>query len=326
MAGEYENIFGREEFNEILLPDQVVNEIIQTAPEQSLVLSNARRVRMSTKKSKQAVLASLPDAYWVDGDTGMKQTTKMGWDKVSMTAEELAVIVPVPDSLRDDVEINLYQTITPLLVEAIGKKVDEACLFGIDKPTSWPDSLLEGAKKAEQIVEEGEGDDIGVEVAMLGEIMAKNGAGISRFASRPGLQWSLRQMRDKNGDPIYTPIAGAPAGGIYGLPLNEVMNGVWNDEECTLMAINWNDVVIGMRQDITMSYFTEGVITDSDGKVVLNLMQQDTTALRVVFRVGFQVNQPLTRFGNNRYPVGAIVPAGKKTIAAKQGKAVATTK
>lgn len=323
---EYNNIFGRAEFNDILLPDQIIREIIQTAPEQSLVLANARRVQMSTKKTKQAVLSSLPDAYWVDGDTGMKQTTKMGWDKTTMTAEELAVIVPIPDALRDDVDINLYQTITPLLVEAIGKKVDEATLFGIDKPSSWPDALIPGAKAANQVVEEGEGEDLGVDVAKLGEIMAKNGAGIGSFASRPGLQWSLRQLRDKNGDPIYTPIAGSPAGGIYGLPLNEVMNGVWDDEEATLMAVNWNDVVIGMRQDITMSYFTEGVITDDEGKVILNLMQQDTTALRVVFRVGFQVNTPLTRFGNNRYPAGVIVPQGKKTIAATDGKAVATTK
>ena len=35
--------------------------------------------------------------------------------------------------------------------------------------------------------------------------------------------------------------------------------------------------------------------TDQDGKVILNLMQQDSKALRVVFRVGFQVAQPYSK-------------------------------
>ncbi len=141
MAG-FANVLGRADLTDVQVPDQVINEVLQEAPSQSAVLSRARTVRMSSKKTKQPVLASLPDAYWVDGDTGLKQTTKNDWDNVTMTAEELAVIVPIPDAVVADSGLPLWEMIKPLLVEAIGKKVDTASLFGVDKPASWPTALV----------------------------------------------------------------------------------------------------------------------------------------------------------------------------------------
>ena len=76
----------------VSIPVETVNEIIQELPQQSVALTRMRKVRMSSKTRKQPVLASLPVAYWVDGDTGLKQTTKATWDNVVMTAEELAAL------------------------------------------------------------------------------------------------------------------------------------------------------------------------------------------------------------------------------------------
>ena len=69
---------------------------------------------------------------------------------------------------------------------------------------------------------------------------------------------------------------------------------------------------MGVRQDITFEIFREGIISDEAGKVVFNAMQQDSKIMRVVFRVGFQVANPLTRIngdGGSRYPAGVITPA-----------------
>ena len=48
------------------------------------------------------VVSALPTAYFVSGATGLKQTTEVNWADVTLTAEELAVIVPVPQSAFDD--------------------------------------------------------------------------------------------------------------------------------------------------------------------------------------------------------------------------------
>jgi HK97 family phage major capsid protein len=306
----YNNIIGRTDVAEAMMPDQVITEIIQEAPKQSVILNRARNVRLSTKKAKQPVLATLPEAYWVSGDTGLKQTTKSTWANLYITAEELAVIVPIPDAVIDDANIPLWGQVRPLLVEAIGKKVDQAALFGVDAPATWPDGIIPAAIAANNVIARGTGADFGVDIALLGAMIAKQGFGINGFASKPGLQWELIGLRSPTGTPLYAPslTAGTPSG-LYGYPLNEVDNGSWDATEAELLAADWSKFVIGIRQDVTYDLFSEGVISDADGVVVLNLMQQDTKALRVVFRVGFQVAIPITRIGTgDKYPAGVITP------------------
>lgn len=318
MAG-FANIQGRGDlYQPTMLPDQLSKEIIKTAPEQSVIMARARKVPMSTKVAKQPVLASLPDAYWVNGDTGLKETTKMSWSGVSMTAEEMAVIVPIPDNLIADSNIPIWEECKPLIVEAVGKKLDNAAIFGVDKPASWPAALIPGAIAAGNTVEVGTGADIGVDFATLGEKLALDGFDMNGFISRPGMRWSLIGLRDDSGRSIYQPPQQSGlnqdqgAGTLYGYPLNEVKTGVWDPAVATMLGADWTKVVVGIRQDITFEMFSEGVISDADGKVVLNLMQQDSKALRMVFRVGFAVANPMTRLNTNaatRYPAGVLTPA-----------------
>jgi hypothetical protein len=61
--------------------------------------------------------------------------------------------------------------------------------------------------------------------------------------------------------------------------------------------------IVGMRQDISFKIFTEGVISNGSGDVILNLMQQDSVALRAVMRMGWATARPRTRVnGSTRYP------------------------
>lgn len=303
-------INGRADLTDVLLPDQVINDIIQETPKSSVVMSRAKRVQLSAKKAKQPVLATLPEAYWIDGDTGLMQTTKSGWENVNITAEDLGVIVPIPNNLLDDANVPLWNEVKPLLSEAIGKKVDSAALFGADKPDSWPDAVIPAAIAKGNVVARGTGKDLGVDVSLLGKKLAEQGFGINGFASKPGMQWELVGLRNEQGDPIYTQsLSGAPTSGLYGYPLNEVQNGAWNPEVADILAADWTKFVYGVRQDITFSLYSEGVISDAEGKVVLNLMQQRCKALMVTARVGFQVANPLTRLAAG-YPAGVITSGG----------------
>ena len=106
---------------ESLIPVQESNEIIQGVVAQSAVLSRGRKLaNMTSKQYKMPVLNMLPVAYFVNGDSGQKQTTKQAWDKKFITAEEIAVIVPVPEAVLDDSEYDIWGEVKPRISEAFG--------------------------------------------------------------------------------------------------------------------------------------------------------------------------------------------------------------
>ena len=112
-------------------------------------MSLAKRLpNMSSNTTRMRVLDMLPTAYWVNGDTGMKQTSQMAWDNVYLTAAELAVIVPIPDSVRDDASVDLYGEIKPRVIEAISQCVDAATFFGVNRPAEWQNDIVTLARQA----------------------------------------------------------------------------------------------------------------------------------------------------------------------------------
>ncbi len=311
----YNSLVSRDSSDDPLVPEPVSAQIIQEMPTGSFLLQRAGQVKMSTKTQRQPVLDVLPMAYWVSGDSGMKQTSNVDWKNVSLVAEELAVIVPIPEAYLDDAQVPIWDEIRPRIVEAIGAKIDAAGLFGVDKPTSWPYSIHHSAVAAGNTVVGGTGEDFGQDVASLGELLARDGFSISGFAARPGLKWKLTGLRSAEGIPIYQANMqdGRGAGNLYGYPINEVTNGSWDSTAADLIAGDWSKAIIGMRQDISWKMFDQGVISDGDGKVVLNLMQQDSVALRVTMRVAFATANPVTTLQateSARFPFGLVVPEG----------------
>ena len=103
-----------------LIPTEYATQIIQDAPKSSVSLTRMRQIRMSTRTRTQPVLDSKPISYWVGGDTGLKQTTKMKWSGLSITAEELAAIVPIPEAVIADSGIPIWPEVMPRLASALG--------------------------------------------------------------------------------------------------------------------------------------------------------------------------------------------------------------
>jgi HK97 family phage major capsid protein len=314
----YDSIITADGSNDPLIPEPVSTQIIQELPQASFVLANGGRVNMSTRTQRQPVLDVLPHAYWVSGDTGLKQTSAVDWANVNLIAEELAVIVPIPENYLMDAQVPIWNEVRPRLVEAIGRTLDAAALFGVNKPGSWPAAVAPSAVLAGNTVTAGTGTDLAQDVAKLGEMIAQDGFTVNGFASRPGLSWFLTGLRSA-GDvsiPIYQPnlqAGSAPGGTLYGYPLREVTNGAWDPSQAELIAGDWTKLIIGLRQDITFKVFDQGVITNSEGEVVLNLMQQDSVALRVVMRVAYATANPVTSLNadeETRFPFGVLLPQG----------------
>lgn len=306
----YNSVISRDASNDPLVPVPVSDQIIQELPTQSVMLQRALQRRLSSKTQRQPVLDILPTAYFVNGDTGMKQTSSQDWKNVELVVEEIAVIVPIPEAYLDDAQVPIWDEVRPRIVEAFGNLIDAACLFGTSKPATWGNPIYQSAVAAGNVVTAGGTPDLAQNVASLGELLAKDGFPVNGFASRPGFNWKLVGIRASDGHPIYSPdVQGRPGGSLYGYPLNEVANGSWNATEAELIAGDWSKAIMGIRQDISFKMFTEGVITNDAGAVVLNLMQQDAVALRATMRLAYATANPVTILNANaatRYPFGVL--------------------
>lgn len=309
----YDNLIDRTG-TEQRIPEQVVGEVIQQLPEQSAALSLFRTIPMSDRTARMPVLSALPTAYFVDGDTGLKQTTEMAWDKKNLVVEEIAAIVPIPDNVVADANFDIWAEVRPRLVEAIGRVIDAAIFFGTNKPASWPAAIVPAAVSAGNVVARGTANaaagGISEDINQVMGTVEADGFDVNGFVATRAYRARFRGARDTTGQPISTVDAEGTTS-IYGEPIRYAMRGLWPTgvNAAELIAGDFTQGIIGIRQDVTYTIATEGVIQDNTGAIIYNLFQQDMSALRVVMRLAFQVANPLTfeqSVEANRYPFAVL--------------------
>ncbi len=310
----YNNVIDRNDAA-ALIPEEVSREIVQALPAQSAALRLFRRVTMSRAQQRMPVLAALATAYWVNGDTGLKQTTEIAWQNKYLNAEELAVIVPVPQAVLDDADFDIWGEVRPRLVEAFGREIDRAVFFGTNKPASWPNAVVAGAVAAGNSVALGTGTDIADDIGGEGGVMAQveaDGFDVNCFIAATSIKAKLRGLRTAEGALIFQPsmVANTP-NTLYGQPLEFPQNGAWDATQALLICGDRTMGIIGLRQDIQIRVLDQAVIQDGAGAIVYNLAQQDMVALRATMRVAFQVANPVTNMQPveaNRYPFAVLTP------------------
>ena len=295
-----------------LIPEQVTNELITTLTAQSAALSLFRSVTMATNVTRMPVVSALPTAYFVQGETGLKQTTEVNWENKYLNVEELAAIVPVPEAVLADVQFDLWGSVMPLLVSAIGRALDTAIFFGTNKPASWPAAIVTDATAAGNAVTRAALAGAGGVAADLSALFARveaDGYDVNGVVASPVVRSYLRNARDVDGQPLSDIQGNAER--IYGVPVTYAMRGLWpaGAGAAEVFAGDWTQMVLGVRQDFTWKTLDQAVIQDNTGAIVYNLAQQDLVALRVTFRVAWQVANPINYdqpAGTSRYPIGVL--------------------
>lgn len=303
---------------EALIPEEVSREIIQGVPEQSAVMRMGRRLpNMSRGKQRLPVLSGLVTAYFVDGDIGLKQTANAKWKNKFIDAAELAVIVPIPESVLDDADYDIWGEIKPRIIEAFGEAFDQAVLHGLNAPSAWPTALVPAATAAGHAVTLGTNTDIYDDLMSEGGVLSKveeDGYNVTGHIAALRLKAKLRGLRGTDGTPIFirTMQAATPYE-LDGVPMDFPENGGIDPDEALLVSGGFRELVYAIRTDVTYKILTEAVIQDAAGNIVYNLAQQDMVALRGVMRLGWQLPNPTNRVNpddNTRYPFAVLLPQG----------------
>lgn len=302
---------------EALVPEQVVKDMLGKATDQSAVMQQFRRIPVTRSQVRLPVLSALPTAYFVDGDTGVKQTTEMAWANKYLNVEEIAAIMPVPENVIEDDDSDIWGDVEPYLREAFARTLDAAVFFGTNKPDAWPEAVVPAAVAAGNTVTEGtatvaQGGLFGDIDNVIGAV-EDDGYDVSGWVAARSFRRSLRSVRNTQGD--KTNDANRVSGDLSsldGASITYPMRGMWPTAAGTnarAIAADMNEFVFGVRTDISMKMLDQAVIQAPDGSILYNLAQQDMVAVRVKFRIGWQVANTLNNDNPNeatRYPAAVL--------------------
>jgi HK97 family phage major capsid protein len=273
-----------------LVPTPVANEIIKEVGQVSAAMKLFKKVNMSSKTHKTPVQSAVAEAAWV-AEGGTKTTTEVTWGDQTITAEELAVIVPVSDNLLADSAFDVWAEVKNSLVSAFARKIDAAVLFGTDAPASFPDSVAESAIAAGNTV------DVGTNAAGAGglvqdvidamALVGADGYPVTGFVASDLFDYQLLGARGTDGQPLIQNNGSITT--LLGRPIAYVGQNVFGSgvSDVQLIAGDFTKAVIGVRQDITFTLSNSAVVGG------VSMFETDQTAIRAVMRVGYTLFRPI---------------------------------
>ena len=293
-----------------LIPEEVSNAILAEIGGSNPLMQLARRLpNMARAQQRMPVMSALATAYFLTGDTGLKQTSEVNWESKYIDAEELAVIVPIAQSVLDDADYDIWGQVRPSLVSAFNLAITGAVLFGTNIPASWTTNmgaagLLARCTAAGQTLSLAAYAD--AYEAILGETAAgvdgiymsveADGFAVTGNLAHLSMKGIMRNLRDSNGNPIFKSAVQDPTRyELDGAPIYFPNDGSMVAASALMFSGQWDQLVYAMRQDITYKLLDQAVIQDNAGNIVYNLAQQDMVALRAVIRLGFALPNPINR-------------------------------
>lgn len=146
------------------------------------------------------------------------QTTEEAWASVTLEAEEIACIVPAPEAVIDDADIDIWGEVREGLADAVGVALDQAVFSGIAMPASWPASIVDAATTAGNVATAGTAtvEEGGIDDAL--DLVEADGFDAIALAAKRALRGLLRRPRDSQGQRL----ADVGAGTVEGVPVSYV--------------------------------------------------------------------------------------------------------
>lgn len=319
----------------VVLPVEYGREIIRGLIGRSKALELGRRLPdMRGKTYKLNVNANLPVAGWVKNSQGIssnsegseinrKPVSTYAFEGVDITAEELAVIVPISENTLADVEdfgIELASELEEQVIGAFQEAIDSAVFFGVGSPWNNFGGLVAGASAANAVVswngQSGQSFYDAINDAMT--LVEKSGYLPNAILGGPALNSAFRGSITSLGINV------TDQGEIGRLARHVDLTGGFNESSAFAVVGDFRHLVYSFREEMAMKLLTESTIYDPvTGSVLYALAQQDMVALRFTMRLGFALPNPVNRVsgvlssdgkyiakGSAAYPFAIITKTG----------------
>ena len=261
------------------------------------------RENQKTMRAYNAILPSvlicvLPCgfAFWLSGSLELSTF-------LSIVIFSLGLVGPIIAAFTFT-EYDIWAEVKPRIVEAFGKVIDAAILFGEQKPSSWREGIVKTATTAGSVVTLGANDNLYDKIMTEDGVIAKVedcGYFVNGHMADISMRAKLRGLKDSNGNPIFkSDLQGTTQYALDGSPMTFPNNGAFDKSKALMISGDFSQLAYAIRQDITFKLFTEGVVQNTDGTIAYNLMQNDMVALRAVMRLGWEIPNPINALKSDK--------------------------
>jgi hypothetical protein len=269
-----------------LIPVGVASDLVAAITTQSVALTLGRRQPMPTGVEIVPVVESQPTAEFVAAG-GRKPASKIEWTAEHLRAEEVATTLSIPDSFLDDAGYPVWNAVRPSVASGIAKAIDEAVLYGVGAPPSFPTggvAALAGAALSG-------GDALSALDAAFAKVEGQ-GLPVTGIAAGVQIATALRQAyRAAAALPSVT-----PEQTVYGVPV--AVTPIWDSSKGDALVGDWQLLLVGVRTDLRFETSTDGVLLDADGQIITSAFQDDVTLLRAFMRIGCVIGRPVAPDGS----------------------------
>jgi HK97 family phage major capsid protein len=274
-----------------LFQEYLGQEIITQATKSSVALATLPTVVLPNKSQRYPVLATLPQAQWLSGEGDKKPQSDVKWDKVTITAEEIAVIVPVDESVIEDANEDVVSRVTSLIIQEFARAIDTAVMFGDfggQTLASQPKGGIAG--NARKVVTRGADAKVGIgaDFNQVFQGIEEIDAEVTNIYAAKRLRGALRDQRDGMGGLVYVPtMTNANVDAIYGVDTRYPL-GFANQNSVEAIAVDRTSIMIGIRKDVQVKILDQAMLSGFG-----SLAEQDAIGIRARMRIGYQFANPV---------------------------------
>jgi HK97 family phage major capsid protein len=280
-----------------VIPPEFSTQIIEEAIQASAVLSIANLMPMGTTITELPIPKTLPTAGFVTVG-GRKPWTDLALQTETLHAEEIAAITAIPDQYLEDASINLWGWVRPRLAEAIALAFDNAVLWGLGAPATYPVGGLDAVAAPVAA-----GIDALETVNEAMSAVEGQGLPVTGNSADIVVRGVLRGVRANTGELLLgtTQAGDSVIPSLYGVPIAYASYGQVGGTFPDFFTGDFRNLIIGVRQDIRYALDPSAVVADDTGKVLISGFQDNQTPLKVWCRMAAAIVKPVTQ----RTPAGA---------------------
>lgn len=268
-----------------LVPTPLADLLFKNIQCKSAIIPFLRKFTMNSATLRLNAIDDEPVTTWVSTEGAAKTVSNESIRQITLTAEELAVIVLTTKILLADSNVELISTIREEIEDAVVRALEQSYM-GYYAGTPFAQTLTLSTPVAHTIAFGTHTDLIDDINEAVNTIEVHGHFTNIGFVAHTTLMATLRGLRDTTGQPVFR--AGAAdetPSTLFGYPIRFTchMQQTGSPPAYELLIADWKYVLEGVRNQMEIEVFNTGTVGNH------NLLTENKIAVRASIRRGFAI-------------------------------------